>query len=69
MLVGVFVVRAVALIALQQRFYGRSLHRPVVSVISELLQPIHLLHASFVRTIVWRTRRYVVRDVDSFQSA
>jgi ceramide glucosyltransferase len=69
MLVGVLVVRAVALMALQQRFYGRSLHRPVVSVISELLQPIHLLHASFVRTIVWRTRRYVVRDVDSFQSA
>jgi ceramide glucosyltransferase len=67
-LTAVLMARALTLIAVQRRVYGRSLHRPIVSVVSELLQPLHLLHASLLRTIVWRTRRYVVRGDHSFQS-
>ena len=65
----VLVVRSLTLVALQRRIYGRSLHRPILSLASELLQPFHLVHAALVRTIVWRTRRYVVTDIDSFRSA
>jgi ceramide glucosyltransferase len=63
------IVRSLTLVALQRRIYGRSLHRPMLSLASELLQPFHLVHATLVRTIVWRTRRYVVSDIDSFRSA
>jgi ceramide glucosyltransferase len=65
----VLAARAAALIAVQRRVYGRSLHRPVYSILSELFQPFHLLHASLVHTIVWRTRRYTVRDDHSFSTA
>lgn len=51
------------------RFFGLRLHRPVPSVLSELLQPLHLAHALAVRTIRWRTRRYRVRDTNDFHPA
>lgn len=63
---GVLGVRAVLLRHLQRRIHGRPLHRPVVSVVSELLQPVHLLHAVVWRTIRWRTRTYRVRSDDDF---
>ena len=44
-------------------------HRPVVSVLVELVQPLHLLHAICWRTIRWRTRRYRVSDNDRFVPA
>jgi ceramide glucosyltransferase len=59
-------VRALALAALQRRIYGRTLHAPVLSLLGELLQPAHLVHAALVRRIVWRTRRYLVRDEADF---
>ncbi|HTE45802.1 MAG TPA: glycosyltransferase [Gemmatimonadaceae bacterium] len=64
----VVAARALALIALQRRVYGRALHRPLLSLVSELCQPLHLVHASLVQTIVWRTRRYNVRNDHSFRS-
>lgn len=42
--------------------------RPLLSLISELLQPLHLLHALCNRTIVWRTRRYRVFSNKNFVS-
>lgn len=51
---------------LETRIAGGSfVGRPLMSVLSELLQPIHLAHASVWRRIVWRKRRYrVVSDED-----
>ena len=54
------VARGATIASLQQRLYGRRLHRPVYSIASELLQPLHLIHACIQRTITWRTRRYRV---------
>lgn len=65
----IFIVRAAILIATQRALLGTSMHRPTVSILSELLQPFHLLHALAVRTIRWRTRRYHVRASDRFSDA
>lgn len=68
-LAALVAIRVGALIWLQQRIYGRLVHRPFTSLLSELLQPVHLLHAFCQRTIVWRTRRYRVIDSDRFEVA
>jgi len=49
-----------------RRIYGRSLHAPAPSLVSELLQPAHLVHGATQRTIRWRTRTYRVRADDDF---
>ena len=41
---------------------------PVVSLVSELLQPLHWLHAAISPTIIWRTRRIHVHADGSFVS-
>jgi ceramide glucosyltransferase len=66
-LVALLLLRALALVHLQRSIYGRALHAPVSSLLSELLQPLHLLHALLWRRIVWRTRRYRVRDDRHFE--
>ena len=48
------------------RFYGAGFHRPFLSIVSELMQPIHLVHALMCRTIRWRTHLYHVRDTNDF---
>ncbi|MBM7518429.1 glycosyltransferase [Nocardioides nitrophenolicus] len=50
----------------QRRVYGRSLHAPLASLVSELAQPAHLGHGAVQRTIRWRTRTYRVRADDDF---
>ncbi|MBS0660598.1 MAG: glycosyltransferase [Verrucomicrobia bacterium] len=65
---GVCGLRALVLVAMQQRIFGGVRHRPILSFVSELLQPLHLLHAACSRTIRWRTRRYRVRDTDDFSA-
>lgn len=69
LLFGVLLFRATSLVLLQRRFYGRSLHRPFLSILSELLQPVHFLHALLRRTIRWRSRRYRVRSTRDFSAA
>ncbi|MBP9907082.1 MAG: glycosyltransferase [Rhodoferax sp.] len=64
----VLLVRSTVLCRLQKRLTGQMRHRPLLSVISELLQPLHLLHATLQRTIRWRTRVYRVHDNDDFVS-
>lgn len=61
-------LRALALVALQRTIYGRPLHAPFASLASELLQPLHLLHAVLWRRIVWRKRRYRVFDDRHFEA-
>jgi len=61
-LIATLLFRGLGLASLQRAIYGRVLETPVLSILSELLQPFHLLHAVFWRRIVWRTRRYKVQD-------
>lgn len=61
-------VRTILLAGIQRGVFGRVLHRPVYSVVSELLQPLHLLHAACYRTIRWRSRRYRIESGNSFRS-
>lgn len=65
-LVCVLAVRAITLIAVQRRLTGQNRHSPMLSIFSELLQPLHMLHAIAIRRITWRTRRYFVRANDDF---
>lgn len=65
----VLAARALTLALAQRALTGAARHRPLLSVLSELLQPLHLLHASLRRTISWRTRRYRVFDNDRFVAA
>jgi ceramide glucosyltransferase len=67
-LLFVAALRAVTLIAVQRKLTGRSRHSPLLSIVSELLQPLHLFHALVSRRILWRTRRYVVRANDDFRA-
>ena len=58
-----------ALIASVHRAIGTpGQHRLLLSLVSELLQPLHLLHAAVWRRIVWRTRRYRVHDDRHFEA-
>lgn len=67
-LAAVLALRALGLVALQRAVYRRPLHAPLSSLLSELLQPLHLLHAVLWRRIVWRTRRYRVHDDRHFET-
>lgn len=62
-------VRIVILEKVQARFFRKALHRPFTSLLSELIQPLHLVHALCCRTIRWRTRLYRVRDTNDFSAA
>jgi len=67
-LIAVLALRALGLIAVQRAIYGRPLHAPFSSLLSELLQPLHLFHALAWRRIVWRTRHYRVHDDRRFET-
>ena len=66
-LLTVLILRGLDLVWLQRAVYGRSLHAPLTSLLSELAQPFHLAHALLWRRIVWRKRRYRVRNDHDFQ--
>lgn len=61
-------VRQGVLSGLQRTLSQRIPTRPVLSLVSELLQPLHLFHALLNRTIYWRSRRYRVLRNDRFTS-
>ena len=67
MLAVLLVLRALILIVVQRATTGMSQHAPLLSIAAELLQPLHLLDATFRRTIRWRTRTYFVRANDDFR--
>lgn len=66
---AVLLLRFFIIRSMHARFFGIRLHRPFLSVLSELMQPVHLAHALAVRTICWRKRRYRVRDTSDFHEA
>ncbi|PPT22510.1 glycosyltransferase [Xanthomonas arboricola] len=65
---GTVLLRALLLCLVQWRVSGAVRHRPLLSVVAECLQPLHLLHAALVRTIRWRTRRYRVLPDGRFRA-
>lgn len=67
-LVAVLIVRYVALRRVQARVSDEIPAHPLLSLLSELLQPLHLLHAMVNRTIYWRSRRYRIFSNDRFTS-
>ena len=66
--IGCLAIRQFAIAKVQQEMTADIRARPVLSLLSELLQPLHLFHALCNRTIVWRTRRYRVLDNKRFIS-
>lgn len=66
--IGCLAIRQLAIAKVQQEMTADIRARPVLSLLSELLQPLHLFHALCNRTIVWRTRRYRVLDNKRFIS-
>ncbi|MGD9128788.1 MAG: glycosyltransferase [Planctomycetia bacterium] len=69
MLLGVtLVVRHVTIRVLHRKLFAQDVRlRPMMSIVSELLQPIHWLHSVFVSTIQWRTRRIRVHKDNTFK--
>jgi ceramide glucosyltransferase len=66
-LAALFVIRHQIIRSLHRRFLSPvPKFSAVLSIVSELLQPIHLMHASLSRTIVWRSRRIQVGRRGSF---
>jgi ceramide glucosyltransferase len=69
-LLSVLFLRGTLLDSVQGRYFDREhLHRPLISLLSEIIQPLHLVHALTCRTIRWRTRLYEVRDTHDFCEA
>lgn len=64
----VLTIRYFALRRIQRAMSWEIPARPALSVLSELLQPVHLLHALLNRTIYWRSRRYRIFSNDRFLS-
>jgi len=66
--VVVFVMRSFILQLMQASVFGKPIHRPLASLLSELLQPLHLVHAMVSRNIRWRSRSYRVFSSDRFKA-
>lgn len=69
LLVLVLVMRSAAMMLVQKQVTGAFRHRFGLSLLSELLQPLHLLHALRERRIRWRSRVYQVKRNDQFHVA
>jgi len=67
-MLGVLVIRHLALRRVQREVSSHIPSYPLLSLLSELLQPLHLLHALVNRTIYWRSRRYRIFSNDRFIS-
>lgn len=65
-LLAIYLMRSIVLVALQRLVTGRSRHAFVASLLSELLQPLHLVHAFALRKIRWRKRHYRVAGDANF---
>lgn len=68
LLLLVLILRSAAMMLVQQRVTGSIRHRFALSLLSELLQPLHLLHALKQRRIRWRSRVYQVIRNNQFHA-
>ncbi|POP47275.1 glycosyl transferase [Superficieibacter electus] len=64
----VLAIRHAGLRRVQRAVSGQIPSHPLLSLLSELLQPVHLCHAIFKRTVHWRSRRYRIFSNDRFTS-
>ncbi len=62
------VARAAAIAGVHRAIFAPGRQAPLLSLVSELAQPLHLLHAAVWRRITWRTRRYRVYDANHFEA-
>jgi ceramide glucosyltransferase len=62
-------LRAFVIVSLNRKVGNCQWHAPLSSIVSELLQPLHLAHATLVKTITWRKRRYRVISNSEFIEA
>ncbi len=60
-------LRSGLLHTIQRRLTGLQRHAFGLSLLAELLQPVHAVHALLQRRIRWRTRHYRVRANDDFE--
>lgn len=65
----VLLVRAAVIVRLLRAVGTPGRHRAMASIVGELWQPIHVVHALLSPVIVWRSRRYRVRANDDFEAA
>ena len=68
LLLGVLAIRHLAMRYVQRAVAVEIPSHPLLSLLSELLQPFHLLNALVNRTIYWRSRRYRIFSNDWFTS-
>ena len=61
-------IRSFMIVTLNKRLTGKARHHVLASIIAELAQTFHLIHASLVRSIRWRSRRYVVKANGQFKN-
>lgn len=66
-LAAVLALRSGLLCTIQRRLTGLPRHAFGLSLLAELLQPAHAVHALLQRRIRWRTRHYHVRANDDFE--
>lgn len=64
---ALLLLRSLGLRHVQRHFTGAPRHAFGASLLAELLQPLHALHALLQRRIRWRTRHYHVRANDDFE--
>jgi len=62
-------LRSGLLCTIQRRLSGQPRHAFGLSLLAELAQPLHAVHALLHRRIHWRTRHYLVRANDDFGPA
>jgi ceramide glucosyltransferase len=65
-LAAVLIARGLVLGYVRTQTLGTPSIPGVASLLAELAQPLHALHAALRRTIRWRSRRYHVRANDDF---
>ena len=68
MVTGCVILRCVVIRKVQVEVTQDIRPHPVMSIISEMMQPVHLLHALCNRSIIWRTKSYKVFSNKKFIS-
>lgn len=66
LLLSILLFRSLIITDLQLKLTNIMRQNPFLSIISELLQPIHLLHALIFKKVQWRTRKFQVKSVTEF---
>lgn len=64
----VLICRSILLISINKKYTEKNNHIYLISVLSELMQPIHFIHSLISRKIKWRTHYYhVIKNEEFFE--